>query len=170
MQLADHLLHTNKDGQTFLRGKLVTSYIGKGGIVQEKSEGDGATPVGSFRLLQVYYRPDRLSKPETQLPVEIIEPNMGWCDDSSHPLYNQLVYKPFSASHEDLWLGRNVYDIIIVTSHNQDPVIPNAGSAVFIHLRGDQGYTEGCLALEKDDLLDALRQYKEGDVWSISLD
>ena len=163
----NHLLYTNYEGKTFLKGNPISSDIGKKGIVKNKNEGDGATPVGVFQLLEVYYRPDRVSKPKTLLPVAQIEPNMGWCDDPSHQLYNQLIRKPFTARHEDLWLERHVYNIVVITSHNQNPIQPHKGSAVFIHLRGEKGYTEGCLALGKEDLLNVLEQYEEGDAWCV---
>ncbi len=52
----------------------------------------------------------------------------------------------------------DIYDIIIVTTHNSMPVIPNLGSAIFIHV-AREGYTptEGCIAFAKDDLLEILK-------------
>ena len=35
--------------------------IGKNGIKKNKKEGDKSTPKGTFRLNNVYYRPDRVN-------------------------------------------------------------------------------------------------------------
>jgi L,D-peptidoglycan transpeptidase YkuD (ErfK/YbiS/YcfS/YnhG family) len=40
-----------------------------------------------------------------------------------------------------------------VLGHNDDPVIPGMGSAIFMHLADPQGRpTAGCVALKLDDL------------------
>ena len=76
--------------------------IGRGGVAAagEKREGDLKTPSGSFVLRSVYYRPDRIAPPNTALPVIALTPEDGWCDDPSHPLYNQPVKLPFDGRHE----------------------------------------------------------------------
>ena len=128
--------------------------LGRSGIVVDKREGDGGTPVGTFPLRKLYYRADRLSLPDTQLPVVAIENDDGWCDDPTHPSYNQLVKLPFSASHEKMWRDDHLYDVVIEIGQNDDPPVPGLGSAVFIHVaRGDYEPTEGCVALKKGDLL-----------------
>ncbi len=47
--------------------------------------------------------------------------------------------------------------MIVVLGHNDDPVVPGAGSAIFLHVaRADFAPTEGCVALAKADLLEIL--------------
>jgi len=139
-----------------------TCAIGRGGFLRDKREGDGATPVGTFYLKKVYYRPDRLpenlSVPETNLPVQALSSQDGWCDDPTDSAYNQMVTLPFAPSHEKMWRDDGLYDVVIEISHNDDPPIPGAGSAVFIHV-AKPGYapTEGCVALAKPDLLEILK-------------
>ena len=41
--------------------------IGKNGLKKNKLEGDNCTPIGTFSLGPVYYRNDRLDKPNTKL-------------------------------------------------------------------------------------------------------
>ena len=41
--------------------------IGKNGLKKNKLEGDNSTPKGTFSLGLVYYRADRVAKPETKL-------------------------------------------------------------------------------------------------------
>lgn len=135
-------------------GGSVRCAVGRAGIRADKREGDGGTPVGAFALRRVLYRADRLPPPVTGLPLSIIQPDDGWCDDPSHPDYNRPVKLPFAASHEQMWLDSAVYDIVVVLGHNDDPPVPGLGSAVFLHLTGPEyGGTAGCVALLLPDLL-----------------
>ena len=56
--------------------------------------------------------------------------------------------------HERMWLASNLYDLVVIIGHNDDPVVPGAGSAIFIHC-ARPGYTptEGCVAFAADELL-----------------
>jgi L,D-peptidoglycan transpeptidase YkuD (ErfK/YbiS/YcfS/YnhG family) len=132
--------------------------LGRSGARVDKREGDGATPVGCFVFRRVLYRPDRLPAPRTHLPVASIAPDDGWCDDPADPLYNRPVRLPYAVSHERMWRDDEIYDLVVVIGHNDDPARPGLGSAVFLHLaRADYGPTEGCIALSLHDLLDVLR-------------
>ncbi|BBK45316.1 hypothetical protein STVA_53360 [Allostella vacuolata] len=141
-------------------GRRLRCAIGKGGIRADKREGDGATPVGRFALRRLLYRADRLaSVPATGLPTTAIARDDGWCDDPEAPDYNRPVRLPHPARHERMWREDALYDLVVVIGHNDDPVEPGAGSAVFVHVARD-GYdpTEGCVALSRPDLLWLLEQ------------
>lgn len=128
--------------------------LGRAGIVAAKREGDGGTPAGQFPLRRLLYRADRIARIETRLPVLHIEPDDGWCDDPADSAYNRPVGLPYAASHERLWRADHLYDLVLVIGHNDDPVVPGAGSAIFLHLaRADWGPTEGCVAFARDDLI-----------------
>jgi L,D-peptidoglycan transpeptidase YkuD (ErfK/YbiS/YcfS/YnhG family) len=128
--------------------------LGRGGVRADKREGDGATPAGVFPFRRVLYRADRLARPDTRLPVDRIQPADGWCDDPADALYNRQVRLPYPACHEHLWREDGLYDIVVVLGHNDSPVVPGHGSAVFLHVaRPDYGPTEGCVALALPDLL-----------------
>lgn len=145
------------DGSLSWPGGSLRCVLGRGGVRTDKREGDGATPVGRFPLRRVLWRADRLSRPVTGLPVRAIEPDDGWCDDPADPAYNRPVRRPYAASHEALWREDGVYDVIVVMGHNDDPVMPGLGSAVFFHVaRPDRSPTEGCVALPLDELLRVL--------------
>ncbi len=142
--------------------------LGRSGVVANKWEGDGGTPVGRFVLRHVYFRPDREAKPTTALPVEALDPTMGWCDDPSHANYNRPVILPHPASCERLWRDDGVYDLIAVLGHNDDPVIPNLGSAIFLHLvHPDRTPTQGCVALTRADFLTLIGIAQPGDALDI---
>ena len=140
------------------------SAIGPAGIARKGAEGDGITPLGVFPLRQVFYRADRVEKPNTILSCRAIARDDGWCDAPADARYNTLVKLPYPASAETLWRDDSVYDIIVVIGFNDDPVEPGKGSAIFLHLaRPDYTPTAGCVALHEVDLRAALEQLASGD-------
>lgn len=176
----DLIVERDPDGGHVLvaGGRRVACAIGRGGIVRDKREGDGGTPVGAWPLRRVLYRPDRVPPPVTGLPVAPIAPDDGWCDDPAHPLYNRPVKRPFAASHEEMWRDDHVYDLVVVLGHNDDPPVPGLGSAVFLHLSrapdlGPDGRdpgggsrfapTAGCVAVPLAALQDILALCAPGD-------
>ncbi|MHA1600811.1 MAG: L,D-transpeptidase family protein, partial [Alphaproteobacteria bacterium] len=46
-------------------GRAWPCAIGRGGVIREKHEGDGATPIGCWPMRRVLYRPDRVGAPAT---------------------------------------------------------------------------------------------------------
>ena len=131
--------------------------LGCNDVQNTKREGDGATPAGIFFLRQVFYRADRLPPPTSGLPVRVPGPNDGWCDDPGHRDYNRFVRLPFEASHEALWREDNLYDVIVVVGHNDDPPHPGLGSAIFIHCATkDFAPTQGCVVLAREALVELL--------------
>ncbi len=142
--------------------------LGRSGIGVQKREGDGKTPAGRFELLKVYYRPDRIRRPQTALPGEPLTPTMGWCDDPKHPHYNLPVELPFAAGHEKMWRDDHLYDVVVVLDCNLHPVERGRGSAIFFHLaRPDYGPTEGCVAVSNLDMLKILSRCGSGSVMEI---
>ena len=51
--------------------------VGKNGLTNKKVEGDKKTPKGIFGLDKLYYRKDRIKKPETNFKCLEINQNMG---------------------------------------------------------------------------------------------
>jgi L,D-peptidoglycan transpeptidase YkuD (ErfK/YbiS/YcfS/YnhG family) len=146
--------------------------LGRSGVIEAlaKREGDGATPAGSWPLRRVLYRPDRLDAPATRLPVTAIKPEDGWCDAPRDAAYNRPVTLPYRASAERLWREDRLYDLVVVLGHNDDPVIAERGSAIFLHVaRPDHAPTEGCVALAQADLLAVLAEAAPGDALHVHL-
>lgn len=127
--------------------------LGSAGRSTRKREGDGATPIGTWRPVQVLYRADRVPRPRTGLPVRPLRIDDGWCDAVGDSNYNRSVRHPYPASAERLWRDDALYDLIIVLDHNQRPRVQGAGSAIFVHV-ARPGYrpTEGCIALARHHL------------------
>lgn len=157
-------------GEVVWRGHRARCALGKGGPrpAADKREGDGSSPTGAWPLRRVLYRPDKGPKPKTGLSVEAIHREDGWCDDPRDPAYNRPVTLPYPASAERMWREDDLYDLVVVLGHNDDPVIPGAGSAIFLHLaRPDYGPTEGCVALARADLEALLAAAAPGDMLEI---
>ena len=153
-------------GHLTYAGTRVPCAFGRSGVVASKREGDGATPLGAFRLRSCYWRPDRGPRPITGLPTIPIRRDFGWCDDPAHPLYNRPVRLPFAASRERLWRDDHAYDVLVTLDHNADPPVPGAGSAVFWHLTKTRGgpltHTEGCVATEETAMREILARCGPG--------
>ena len=139
--------------------------IGRHGISLKKNEGDGASPAGRYRLIRALYRSDRAEAPNTKLPLSAITVSDGWCDDPADAAYNTQVTLPYPASSENLARDDRLYDIIVVTDHNSDPVVAGAGSAIFVHVAGGADYppTEGCVAFSEPDLREILDRWNPDD-------
>lgn len=149
----------NSKGKLFFNNKEYLCVLGKNGVTNDKKEGDWATPVGCFSLREVFYRPDKIQRPKTKLPLSEIQKDDGWCDDVNLPQYNKKVKLPFNGSFENLWRdGDDLYDIVVVVGYNDDPAIPGKGSAIFIHVaRPALTPTAGCLAFTRENLLEILK-------------
>ena len=126
--------------------------IGKKGLKKNKLEGDNCTPVGTFSLGPVYYRNDRVDKPNTKLKTFRINKQMGWCDDPENINYNKKIKLGKKIKAEKLYRKDKIYDIIVVINYNTRRIIKNKGSAIFIHVTNDYKPTKGCIALSLGDL------------------
>ena len=137
--------------------------LGRGGRLARKREGDGATPVGAWRVLRVMYRADRGARPRCAAPVSRIDVFDGWCDEPRDRNYNRRVRHPYPASAERLWRQDGLYDIVAVLDHNQCPRIRGGGSAIFMHVAsGDFSPTAGCIALLQRHLRALLARLPSG--------
>ncbi|MEP1443086.1 MAG: L,D-transpeptidase family protein [Hyphomicrobiales bacterium] len=124
--------------------------LGRSGMTSRKIEGDGGTPIGCFGVLNVYYRPDRVARPITTLPVHEITSELGWSDGRNDRNYNRLVKLPYPTSHETLTRDDHLYDYMVVLDYNISTRKRGGGSAIFFHLaHSDYRPTEGCVAVEK---------------------
>ena len=142
------------------RGRRVRCVFGRSGVAEaeDKREGDGKTPLGVWPLRRVLYRADHGGEPATALETRAILPDEGWCDSPDDPSYNQPVRLPYPASAERLWRDDRLYDLVVVLGHNDDPVEPGMGSAIFLHLAtADYRPTDGCVAVRPGDALSVVQ-------------
>jgi len=136
--------------------------IGKNGITNKKVEGDKKTPKGIFEIENIYYRKDRVKKPQTNLKCIEIKKDMGWSDDiTSKKYYNKLIKTNKKIKHEKLFRSDHKYDCLIPIKYNFKKRIINKGSCIFIHLTKDYKPTAGCIALRKKDFLILIKLIKK---------
>ena len=149
-------------------GRVIPCTVGRSGFSNDKCEGDGYTPTGKWKLLTVYYRPDRIKTPKSDITVIAITPDLGWSDDPIDPMYNTAITLPSSFSHEKLWRDDHLYDLFITIDHNANPVVPGRGSAIFIHqMHENETPTAGCLALKLKDLEHLVATLTFDTYWNI---
>ncbi len=162
-------IEVSADGTLKYDRMAIRCALGRSGVRVHKVEGDGATPTGCFALRRVLFRPDRVKKPDTNLPIQPITLSDGWCDAPQDPNYNKPVTMPYPASAESLWRKDELYDVVVILGHNDDPPIPGTGSAIFLHVaRSNYEPTEGCVAIALPDLIALLKICRDKDRICIS--
>ena len=138
--------------------------LGKAGIKEKKFEGDNITPRGTYRIIKVFYRSDRIKNLTTRITKIKIKKNMGWCDDFKSKDYNKLIKIPFKYSYEKLFRADHIYDVVILINYNYKPIIRNKGSAIFVHIaKKNYQKTAGCIALKKQHILKILSNIKKNE-------
>ncbi len=136
--------------------------IGKNELTTKKIEGDKKTPKGFFNIEHLYFRKDRIDKPETSLKCIEINEKMGWCNDIKSPKnYNKLIKINKNIKHENLKRKDHKYDLLIPIKYNFNKVKVGYGSCIFIHLTKNYKPTAGCIALSKKDFLIMLKLIKK---------
>lgn len=127
--------------------------VGRNGIapLNEKREGDGRTPSGTYALGPAFGYAPAL---DTKLVYRQATDNDFWVDDVESSQYNQWVTgKPNAASFEEMRRKDDLYQIGVVIEYNTQPIVPGHGSAIFMHVwRGPGQSTSGCVALSQNDL------------------
>ena len=138
--------------------------FGKNGLSSNKREGDFKTPKGLFNLGPLFYRKDRIKKPDTKLICKKIASTMGWCNDISNKKnYNKLIHSKEKSKHEKLFRNDYKYNLMIPISYNMKKRTLGKGSAIFIHLTNNYKKTLGCVALKKNDFLILLKLINKKD-------
>lgn len=147
-------------------GLIVPCEIGRGGAcaAERKREGDGCTPLGSWRVETVLFTPGRAAPvPGLALPWRWIDAADGWSDDPADPAYNRPVRQPHRFSAERLLRQDGLYDIVVTLDHNGQPPVPGLGSAIFLHCRTPGRATEGCVAIDREALAQVVARLSPGD-------
>jgi L,D-peptidoglycan transpeptidase YkuD (ErfK/YbiS/YcfS/YnhG family) len=155
----------NKSGVLRFKNLKFKCALGKSGIGKKRTEGDNITPKGSFKLLGLFYRSDRIPNFKTILKKRKINKKMGWCDDVNNKNYNKLIKLPCNFSHEKLHRKDNLYDLVVPINYNTNKIVKGKGSAIFLHVaKKNYSPTKGCIALKKKDLILLLKKIKSKKV------
>jgi L,D-peptidoglycan transpeptidase YkuD (ErfK/YbiS/YcfS/YnhG family) len=123
-----------------------------------KHEGDGRTPSGSFTFGFLFgVDPD---PGDAVVFRPVTGPDIVWDDDPGSPDYNQWVDESTqgvatAGAGPEPMDNTPYYDYGAVIDYNADPVVPGAGSAIFLHVTTG-GTTAGCVAVPEADLLQVL--------------
>ena len=152
----------NKSGHLKYKNLKFRCSLGKAGIGKKEKEGDKITPRGTYKIVKIYYRNDRVKKILSNFKLFKIKKNMGWCDDPKSKKYNRLVKLPSKYGYEELYRKDNIYDLILVLNYNMEPIVKNKGSAIFIHI-ANKNYkkTAGCIGLKKSHLINIIKKIKK---------
>lgn len=155
----------NKSGYLKYKNKKFRCALGKAGIGKKKIEGDNITPKGTYKIIKIYYRNDRIKKISSKFRLIKITKKMGWCDDPKSKNYNKLIKLSNKYSYEKLFRKDKIYDLVLILNYNMNPVIKNKGSAIFIHIaKNNYSKTKGCIALKKNELIYLVKNIKNNNV------
>jgi L,D-peptidoglycan transpeptidase YkuD (ErfK/YbiS/YcfS/YnhG family) len=129
-----------------------------------KVEGDGRAPAGIFKLGPAFGY-DPLPPNGSKLPYRQATAADIWVSDPESPQYNQWVALQSGVdpntrwtSFEDMKRPDQLYQLGMVVQYNTDPVVKNAGSAIFLHIWKEPGSpTAGCTAMAQQNLLALLQ-------------
>tara|TARA_B100000780_G_scaffold271725_1_gene232961 strand:- start:392 stop:883 length:492 start_codon:yes stop_codon:yes gene_type:complete len=158
-----------KDKKLSFDNYKVKCAVGKRGISIKKKEGDDITPVGTYKIKELFYRRDRVKILKTEIKKIVICKNMGWCDDYKSNFYNKLIKFPFKYRAEKLYLKENIYDILLTVDFNRNPVVKKKGSAIFIHLsKKNYSPTKGCIAISKKNMMLLLKYLEKENKLTIN--
>ena len=163
------MIIVKKSGHLKYKNLKFRCALGSAGVKKKTKEGDNITPKGIFKIIKIYYRPDKIKKITTLIKTIKIKKNMGWCDDPRSRFYNQQIKLPTKYGHERLYRNDNLYNLIAVLDYNTNPIIKNKGSAIFLHVaKNKYQKTKGCIALKKEHLIKIISKIKKNTKIRIS--
>lgn len=127
-----------------------------------KREGDGRTPAGLFELGTGFaYEPADLGA--VRMPMLRADANLFCVDTAASRHYNRIIDKsavpaPDWTSAEDMLRTDGQYRLGVLVRHNMDPVVPEGGSCIFLHIWLGQGVaSSGCTNMAPEVMLGLLR-------------
>ena len=111
-----------------------------------------ANPLDSIAINDVQFASSRSVEPVVAAKHEILK-GINHC---------------YPSSAERLWRDDALYDLVVVVGYNDAPIFPDKGSAIFLHVAyPDYAPTEGCVALAREDLIEALGQLTPASVLDV---
>lgn len=131
-----------------------TARVGRNGFGSPKREGDGQTPVGSYRAIAMF---GVRANPGVRYTWHRMDAYDVWVDDSRSAYYNLRQRKPANGrwtSAESLYQP-TPYAYAAVIGYNMRRE-PYKGSAIFFHV-GTGGATAGCVSLPASQVVAILR-------------
>jgi L,D-peptidoglycan transpeptidase YkuD (ErfK/YbiS/YcfS/YnhG family) len=133
--------------------------LGRSGLSTHKREGDGATPIGTYRIGSTIY--GIAPNPGVRFAYHRLVCGDWWDEDPRSAAYNTFQHvacgraPPFGGGSEALWRISPQYRYFAVVEYNAHPVVAGRGSAIFLHVA--VGATAGCVSLPETELVRLLR-------------
>lgn len=123
------------------------------GRVLMKTEGDGKSPAGIFRLTSAFAS----SEQKVKLPFTKLIESTECVDDVKSSHYNKIVDKfkvgnyDWKSSEKMLAVGEQ-YDLGVFVAHNSERM-KGGGSCIFLHIWKDaNSETAGCTAMSRENM------------------
>ena len=134
--------------------------VGRNGVRKNRREGDGTTPIGTFRIGPTMYGNE--PNPGVRFRYRRLRCGDWWVEDPRSPAYNTFQHvpcgrrPPFRTTTPDMSKSPQAYPYLAVVEFNMHPVVPGRGSGIFLHAQTG-GPTNGCISLPRSDLVRVLR-------------
>ena len=155
-------MHERDNKGNWIQLFSVNGYVGKNGLVEDddRIEGCGKTPIGIYQFNKAF---GIASDPGCTIPYTKVTGDMYWSGDDSDDIpYNELVsvneYPDLNLkTSEHLIEQSKAYQYCLSLSFNEEGT-PGRGYAIFLHCYSDYKYTEGCIAIPKDNMVKIMKR------------
>ena len=156
--VADVSMHQKDAEGTWKQILETTGYIGRNGLGKTK-EGDGRTPIGTYRFTQAF---GIAEDPGCLAGYYQVTKDDYWSGDQRKGYrYNEMIsikdYPDLNKSASEHLIDYNPhYQYCLNFSWNED-CTPGKGSAIFLHCLGYNPYTAGCIAIPEKEMVKVLQ-------------
>lgn len=132
--------------------------FGRNGFAEpnQKMEGDGKTPTGTFQIGSAFGYTNDL---DAKMNFIELSDNHYWVSDTNSLMYNKLVdYYPKGVYVEKMKRNDHLYKYGIIIEYNTSNTMKGKGSAIFIHVERKEGApTAGCIAVSNKNMKKLIR-------------
>ena len=126
----------------------VRAELGVHGLSDNRSEGDGTTPTGTYGFLPTMYGLAGAS-PSPRYGYHHLVCGDWWSGvrDATYNTFQHIDCGQNMDNSEALWEQTTAYQHFAVITFNMNPTVIGKGSAIFLHDDTNSGVTEGCVAV-----------------------
>lgn len=154
---AEVILYTKQ--HTKWKKKLsCTGYVGKKGI-NKKKEGDKKTPTGTHHITGAF---GIKKDPGAKIKYQKVNKYLYWCTDKKY--YNRLIdirIQKHKCHGEHLIKYKPHYNYGLFLDYNKSGKYKK-GSAIFMHCKGKNNYTAGCIAVSQKNMIKIIKTIEDG--------
>ena len=126
----------------------VRAQLGVHGLSDNRTEGDGTTPTGTYGFLPTMYGlADAAPNPRYVYHHLVCGDWWSGVRDATYNTFQQLACGQTMDDSEALWQQTAAYQHLAVIDFNMDPTVIGKGSAIFLHDATGSGVTAGCVAV-----------------------